>query len=321
MGACKVHCGLRWCCEAALLQHAWSDSHSARVHLHSHLTPVGAVAVAVGAVVLQCRVLRTLCTSHSASRWARAEAASGAWTGDRYQQGALVTCCESPLYFCACTQQATMLNSPPSPPLYPPPHTHHHTPPSSLPPIQADYYPEYLYASVILLSVDRPSHLSQEQPAAAAAAAEATAAAAAAKDGAGAAASGPRLSDSGSSAAGGSSELPAFASGMGKVQRGRLFGAAGAKKRQVERRAAAAGCSAALQPMQPTVEQASMFLFRWAWEGVWAAVSSSRGQLVAAAAAVMMMHCGRELLRGQLGLPVMLPAILQSARGTPVSRC
>jgi hypothetical protein len=32
----------------------------------------------------------------------------------------------------------------------------------------------------------------------------------------------------------------------------------------MERRAAALDCPAALQPMQPMVEQASMFLFRWA---------------------------------------------------------
>jgi hypothetical protein len=51
---------------------------------------------------------------------------------------------------------------------------------------------------------------------------------------------------------------------MSKALRTRLFGAAGAKKVQSHKHAAAAGSTAALLQMQPTVEQASMFLFRCA---------------------------------------------------------
>lgn len=101
--------------------------------------------------------------------------------------------------------------------------------------------------------MDRPSHLSedqQQQPAAAA-----TAGAPRSRRG----------SDCGSTGKGAPefSGLPLGGGGVaGQMLRARLFGAPGAKKKQVDRKAAAAGCSAVLQSMQPTVEQASMFLFR-----------------------------------------------------------
>jgi hypothetical protein len=53
-----------------------------------------------------------------------------------------------------------------------------------------------------------------------------------------------------------------FGGTMSRMLRTRLFGAEGRKKSKMERRAAASDCPAALQPMQPMVEQASMFLFR-----------------------------------------------------------
>lgn len=155
--------------------------------------------------------------------------------------------------------------------------------PRPLLPHQADYYPEYLYASVIMLSVDRPSHLTPNSDPTAATAASTSAAAAAATASSSSntkqqlrratssvAGAHPRISDSGSSiaagvagGAGGGGDA-VFGAGLNRAVRARLFGAAGAKKRQVERRAAAANCPALLQPMQPTVEQASMFLFRCA---------------------------------------------------------
>jgi hypothetical protein len=134
--------------------------------------------------------------------------------------------------------------------------------------LQADYYPEYLYASVILLSVDHPSQLgSQKHPTAAAAGASSSKQPPLRHSGSTAAGArlNPRLSDSGSSVVGasGADGVP-FGGTMSRVLRTRLFGAAGAKRRQYEKQVAAVGCPAELQPMQPTVEQASIFLFRCA---------------------------------------------------------
>lgn len=126
--------------------------------------------------------------------------------------------------------------------------------------LQADYYPEYLYTSVILLEVDHPSQLGSQKESSAGAGSNSkqplrrssTVAPGAPRD--------RRASDSGSVVH--NADAPLFGGQMSRVLRTRLFGAAGAKKRQVERQAAAAGRPAALLPMQPTVEQASIFLFR-----------------------------------------------------------
>jgi len=163
-----------------------------------------------------------------------------------------------------------------------------------------------------MLSVDRPSHLTEQSDPTAATAAGTSAAAAGSSSSSNtkqqlqqlrrttssaAAPTGvhPRISDSGSSiAAGGVGGVGAagggantvFGGGLNRAVRARLFGAAGAKKRQVERRAAAANCPALLHSMQPTVEQASMFLFRCALCKVCCAVlgahSGGLGDLCAA---------------------------------------
>lgn len=124
-----------------------------------------------------------------------------------------------------------------------------------------------------MLSVDHPSQLGSQKETAAAAATAAAAGAGSSKQPplrhSGSTAAGvrlnPRISESGSSVVGapGADGVP-FGGTMSRVLRTRLFGAAGAKKRQYDKQVAAAGCPAGLQPMQPTVEQASMFLFRCA---------------------------------------------------------
>lgn len=124
-----------------------------------------------------------------------------------------------------------------------------------VPALQADYYPEYLYVSVILLSVDHPSSLGR-QDSANGAAADARAQHAQQQR---------RTSNRGGAAAGavgGGSGGQPFGGDMSKALRTRLFGAAGAKKVQADKDAVAAGSAAALLQMQPMVEQASMFLFR-----------------------------------------------------------
>lgn len=121
--------------------------------------------------------------------------------------------------------------------------------------IKADYYPEYLYVSVILLSVDHPSSLGRQDSAYAAAEAAASSGSGGVQQ--------RRTSDRGGAVGSvGVGGGQPFGGDMSKALRTRLFGAAGAKKVQSDKHAAAAGSAAALLQMQPTVEQASMFLLR-----------------------------------------------------------
>lgn len=128
-----------------------------------------------------------------------------------------------------------------------------------VPALQADYYPEYLYVSVILLSVDHPSSLGRQDSANGAAAVAAGSGSARAQH-----VQQRRTSDRGGAAGAVGGGGPPFGGDMSKALRTRLFGAAGANKVQADKDAAAAGSAAALLQMQPMVEQASMFLFRCA---------------------------------------------------------